>query len=167
MRKTVDLKQSIDEVRFGMFLITAAHNGKDNIQRSFRVITLSEKPVPRIGVALLTDYNISDLIRKSGYLAICVAGPKHIPTPRPQRDQRPEVDDEFIAIGAVKTRATILEAPLVEDCSAYLECALEQEVIVQDRSLFICRVIACQVDDSIVPPVRVRGRDIDLTQHAP
>jgi len=163
MRHAVDLKRAIDEVRFGLFLVTAAHNGKDSIQRSFRVMALSEKPAPRIGVALLTDYEISDLIRKSGHLAVSVAGPRHIPQPRPLRDQRPAVADEFTAIGAVKTRASVIGAPLIEDCSAYLECALEQEVIVQDRSLFICRVLACQVDDSIVPPVRVRGRDIDLT----
>ena len=96
-------------------------------------------------------------------LAVNVAGPKHIPTPRPPRENRPVVDDEFAAIGAVKKKAMGLEAPLVADCAAYLECAVEQEITVQDRSLFICRVLSCQVDEDVVPPVRVRGRDIDLT----
>ncbi len=163
MRTTVDLKHAIDEVRSGLFLITAAHEGRDNIQRSFRVIALSEKPEPRIGVALLSNYDISDLIRNSGQLVVNVAGPKHIPAPRPLRSQRPVVEDEFAAIGAVKTSASKVQAPLIEDCSAYLECAVEQEVVVQDRSLFVCRVLACQVDEAIVPAVRVRGHDLNLT----
>jgi flavin reductase (DIM6/NTAB) family NADH-FMN oxidoreductase RutF len=164
VRQVVDLQRALDEVGPGRFLVTAAHNGRANVQRSFRVMALSEQPEPRIGVALLTDYDISNLIRASGELVVNVAGPKHIPQPRPPRAERPKVEDEFAAIGAVQVPALRVQAPLVEDCAAYLECALEQEVLVQDRSLFICRVLVCQVDDAIAPVVRLRGRDLDPSQ---
>jgi len=163
MRRVVDLKRAIDEVGPGRFLVTAAFDGRDNIQRSFRVMALSEAPEPRIGVALLTHYNISDLIRKSGQLVVNVAGPMHIPAPRPPRSARAAVDDEFAAIGAIRAPAVRVQAPLVEDCAAYLECAMEREINVEDRSLFICRVLVCQVDESIMPVMRIRGRDLDPT----
>jgi flavin reductase (DIM6/NTAB) family NADH-FMN oxidoreductase RutF len=165
VREVVDLRRAIDEVGPGRFLVTAAHDGQDNVQRSFRVMALSEEPEPRIGVALLAHYPISELIRRSGELVVNVAGPKHIPRPRPPRAARPAVEDEFAAIGAVRTPALRVGAPLIEDCAAYLECALEQEVVVQDRSLFICRVLVCQVDAAILPVVRVRGRDLDPTPY--
>ncbi len=164
MHAVVDLKRALDEVGPGRFLITAAYQGVDNVQRSFRVIALSEDPEPRVGVALLTHYPISELIRQSGEFAINVAGPKHIPAPRPPRTERPPVADEFDEIGAVRMAALKVQAPLVEDCAGYIECALEQEVLVQDRSLFIGRVLVCQLDDTILPVVRVRGRDVELAQ---
>ena len=43
MRQVVDLQHALDEVGPGRFLITAAHNGHANVQRSFRVMALSEK----------------------------------------------------------------------------------------------------------------------------
>jgi hypothetical protein len=40
---------------------------------------------------------------------------------------------------------------------------MEQEVMIQDRSLFVCRVIALQVAQEIAPLARVRGKDLDMT----
>ncbi|GEM_PF-588134 len=163
MYTTVPLQRALEEVGLGLFLVTAAYQGEDNVQRSFRVVPLSEKPEPRIGVAMLTDYKISELIRGSGQLIVNVSGPVHIPKPRPPRHDRPLVADEFAAIDAVRMPAALLEAPRVRDCAAYLECAVEQEVIVQDRSLFVCRVLQCDVDEEISPAVRIRGKGLDVT----
>jgi flavin reductase (DIM6/NTAB) family NADH-FMN oxidoreductase RutF len=157
-----DPTDSLRELVAGFYLITAAHDGRDSVQRSWRVMALSEGPTPRVGVALLTHYAIADLARSSGQLAINVAGPRHIPLPRPPRTERPAVADEFAAIGAIKMPARVVGAPLVEGCAAYLECAVEQEVVVEDRSLFVCRVVAFERDEAIIPVVRVRGRDLDL-----
>jgi flavin reductase (DIM6/NTAB) family NADH-FMN oxidoreductase RutF len=153
---------SLRELVSGFYLITAAHGGRDNVQRSWRVMALSEGPEPRVGVALLTHYHIAELIRSSKQLAINVAGASHIPAPRPPRTDRAAVEDEFAAIGAVKAPARVVQAPLIQGCAAYLECAVEQEVIVQDRSLFVCRVLAFQREEAIEPLVRVRGRDLEL-----
>lgn len=163
---TTPLGRALPEVGLGFFLITGAYEGRDSVQRGFRVIPLSEGTEPRIGVALLTSYEISDLIRRSGELVVNVAGPKHIPPPRPPRHERPPISDEFEGINATRMPASIVQAPLVKDCAAYVECAVEQEVLVGDRSLFIARVLACQVDDAILPVVRVRGHDLDLTGFA-
>jgi flavin reductase (DIM6/NTAB) family NADH-FMN oxidoreductase RutF len=163
MRQAVNLSEAIYHVSLGRYLITAAFEGRDNVQRSFRVVAFSEKPEPRLGVVLVSAFDISDLIRKSRELAVNVIGPKQLAPPRPPRAERPPVDDEFAAMKAVRVPASKIQAPLVKDCAAYVECAVEQEFVVQDRSLFVCRALACQIDPSVIPVARVRGRDLDVT----
>lgn len=169
MREAVDVSEAIYHVSMARFLITAAFAGRDNVQRSFRVVAFSEEPEPRLGVVLVSAFDISDLIRKSGELAVNVIGPKQLAPSRPPRAKRPPVADEFAEMKAVKIPALKIQAPLVRDCAAYVECAVEQEVVVQDRSLFVCRALACQIDPAIIPVARIRDRDLDLTalSHAP
>ena len=55
--------------------------------------------------------------------------------------------DKFAALGVEPIESTIVEAPRVSGCAAYIECQLRDRVTAGDHDLFIAEVVYVAADD--------------------
>lgn len=130
-------------------LVSSAHDGQQNVMAAAWAMPLDFDP-PKILVVIDKATHTRKLMEASGEFALNV----------PCRYQAQAVVaagsasgadcDKFAASGLQAMPAQRIAAPLVQGCSAYLECRIIQEPHNQQQyDLFIAEVVAAQADSRV------------------
>ena len=127
-------------------LVTAAWRGHPNIMTAAWVFPLSIEP-PLVGVAVSPLRLTHDMIAASEEFALNIPGPRlrekvHFCGMTSGRDR-----DKWHEAHLTPLPAKRIEAPLVEECLAHIECGVEQAIVVGDHTLFVGRVLAVQAEE--------------------
>jgi flavin reductase (DIM6/NTAB) family NADH-FMN oxidoreductase RutF len=73
-----------------------------------------------------------------------------------------DVEDKFVALGLDTVPAKHVQAPLVANCHANVECRLLKEVALDGLFLFVGEALASYVDDQVPPVGRLAGKTFRL-----
>jgi flavin reductase (DIM6/NTAB) family NADH-FMN oxidoreductase RutF len=154
-------------------LVSAAHQGQRNIMAAAWAMPLDFDP-PKVAVVLDKSTWTRTLLEGAGTFAL------QVPT-RAQLDLtealgnssgreivEKEGYDKFAAYGLRTFAGVATDAPLLEDCAAWLECRLLPEPPIQQRyDLFLGEVIAAQADERVFSEGRwhFEGHDDLRTLH--
>jgi flavin reductase (DIM6/NTAB) family NADH-FMN oxidoreductase RutF len=145
---------AIDLMPAGLFVMTAAHGGRDNWQFVVRGIGISAGP-PTIVLVGLSPRNLTtELAEASGefVLAVCsTAQAGAVVASRGLTGHKTE--DKFAAVGMQRLPATQVQAPLIADARACLECRIQSKFPAGDRQMYVAEVVAVHHDPKANPVV--------------
>lgn len=130
-------------------LISTAHGGRRNVMAAAWVMPIDFEPC-RLAAVIAADTWTRELLEASGE---CVL---HAPTTA-QLDLTWAVGstsgrngDKFERHGIATSEASVVGAPLVDGCAAWLECRVVAEPGVQQRyDLFVLECVAAWADDTL------------------
>jgi flavin reductase (DIM6/NTAB) family NADH-FMN oxidoreductase RutF len=153
MFNNVELSKAYRLLNHGpTILVSARHNGKQNIMAAAWNMPLDFDP-PKITVVIDKSAYTRELIEASGTFAINVPRVAQIDIVRKvgTTSGRDLVDtDKFALYGLETFPATEIDAPLLKDCVAWLECKLIPEPHNQNTyDLFIAEVVEAQADERV------------------
>ncbi|HMF50229.1 MAG TPA: flavin reductase family protein, partial [Candidatus Saccharimonadales bacterium] len=145
MLKEVALPQAYRVTPTGLYLISTAYQGKRNVQFAFRALGISDEP-PLILIGI-QDKNFSrEVIQKSGEFVLNVCSVNQLHAVDKSRDlSGRNVEDKFVALELDTIPAKHVQAPLVADCHANVECKLVNEVEVEGLYLFVGQALAAHL----------------------
>jgi flavin reductase (DIM6/NTAB) family NADH-FMN oxidoreductase RutF len=161
MLREVALPQAYRATPTGLYLISTAWEGKRNVQFAFRALGISDDP-PLLVIGI-QDKNFSrEMIQKSKeFVNVCSQNQLHA-VDRSRDLSGRDVEDKFVALGLDILPAKHVQAPLVRDCHANVECRLVNEFSVDGLFLFVGEAIASYVDDQVPPVGRLAGKTFRL-----
>lgn len=73
--------------------------------------------------------------------------------------------DKFVAAGLTPADAVAIEAPLVEECVAHIECGLVERLTLADHDLFVGEVLAVSADEAAFSDRWLLGEGVELLHH--
>lgn len=147
MRAPVDLAKSYLLLNHGpVTLVTSAHDGRRNVMAASWAMPVDFYP-PKVAVVIDKNTYTRELIEASGEFVL------NIPTSA-QAGQVLAVgncsgrdSDKFDRFGLSTKQATVVSAPLIASCAAWLECKVMREPHNQgNHDLFLANVVAAHAD---------------------
>jgi flavin reductase (DIM6/NTAB) family NADH-FMN oxidoreductase RutF len=159
MYQRVATPQAIDLMPAGLFLMTAAHEGRDNWQFVVRGLGITAGP-PTIVLVGLSPRNLTtQLADASGEFVLAVCSTAQAPIVARSRGLTGhEVGDKFAVVGLRRLPATQVRAPLIADAHACLECRIQHKFPAGDRQMYVAEVVALHYDPSCPPVVHYDHR---------
>jgi len=146
--------QSIDVMPAGLFIMTAAHEGRDNWQFVVRGLGITGGP-PTIVLLGLSERNFTtQLATQSGEFVLVVCSAAQAEAVEKSRGMSGRnTDDKFAEVGLRRLPATAVAAPLVADAHACMECRIQGTFPAGDRTMYVAEVVALHVDHAAPPLV--------------
>ncbi len=131
---------ALDFISYGLYVVTAAHEGKINGQTANSVFQLTVAP-PQIAVALNKRNLTHEFVLASGKLAVSILAREQIQTVKSFGYRSGRDGDKFAGVEYVTGRNG---CPILAECSAYLEAEVVagKTVDVGSHTLFVARVTA-------------------------
>ena len=162
MLREIALPQAYRTTPTGLYLISSAWRDKRNVQFAFRALGISDEP-PLLVIGI-QDKNFSrEMIQKSKEFVVNVCSQNQLHAVDRSRDlSGRDVEDKFGALGLDTLPAKHVQAPLVANCHANVECRLVNEFLVDGLYLFVGKAIASYVDDQVPPVGRLAGKTFRL-----
>jgi flavin reductase (DIM6/NTAB) family NADH-FMN oxidoreductase RutF len=150
MRVSVALEHSWRLLNHGpTTLITTAHAGRRNVMAAAWVMPIDFTP-PKIIAVVAQSTLTREMLEAS---RACVL---HAPTTEQLRQTYAAGSvsgrdtDKFAELGLRTAPASIVEAPLIEGCAAWLECKVIEEPAMQERyDMFVLECVAAWADDTL------------------
>jgi flavin reductase (DIM6/NTAB) family NADH-FMN oxidoreductase RutF len=167
MRVSVPLRRAYKLINHGpTTLITAASGGRRNVMTAAWVMAIDFDPAKLIAVIAADTYT-RRLIEESGEFVVNVPTLRMIDAVYAAGQVSGDDVDKLATLALVTSPASIVGAPLVEGCAAWLECKVFPEPHMQERyDLFVGDVVAAWADDaSFVDGVWRFAREEDRTLH--
>lgn len=149
MRVAVPLRRAYKLINHGpTTLITSAAGGRRNVMAAAWVMALDLEP-PKVAAVIAEDTFTRKLVEAAGEFVINVPTYAMIDAVYAVGKESGEDDDKFATHGLTTTPASIVGAPLLEGCAAWLECRILREQEIQERyDLFVAEVVAAWADDA-------------------
>ena len=149
MRTPVDLAHAYRLVNHGpVTIVSAAHEGKENCMAVAWCMALDFKP-PKLAVVLAADTFTRTLVEASGQLVVQVPPRKMLDVLDGIGNCTGKSVDKWEKFGLERARGAKVKAPLVEGCTAWLECrVIPEEHIAEAYDLFVVEVVAAWADDA-------------------
>jgi flavin reductase (DIM6/NTAB) family NADH-FMN oxidoreductase RutF len=127
-------------------LVSTMYRDQPNVMTAAWLLPLSLDPV-RIGVAVHPTRLTHEFISKTEWFALNIPNvdlitPVHTCGMRSGRD-----GDKFAATGLTPTEAQEIEAPLIAECVAHIECGVAERLTLGDHDLFVGSVMAVSALD--------------------
>lgn len=135
-------------------LVTSAHKGHCNIMAAAWNMPLDFDP-PKVAIVIDKKTYTRELIEASGSFAISVpcrtqAGMVVQVGSITGREMSGTITDKFAEFGVQTFAASVIEAPLVQGCSAWLECKVIPEPHIQQTyDLFVAEIVSAQADEKV------------------
>ncbi len=167
MRASVPLRRAYKLINHGpTTLITSASGGRRNVMTAAWVMAVDFDPA-KIVAMIAADTFTRKLIEASGEFVVNVPTAKMIDTVYAAGQVSGEEVDKLATLGLATSPASIVAAPLLEGCAAWLECRVVPEPHMQERyDLFVGDVVAAWADDaSFADGVWRFPHDEDRTLH--
>ncbi len=132
-----EIKEVIDLLTHGVYIIGVKDGSKINWMTAAWVNQVSSKP-PMISVAIGKSHYTSELIPKAKSFSVNILSPEQIELARKcgfvsGRNQNKLHEEEFTYLTT--------GAPILSNCTGYLDCELSHQIKVGDHILFIGTVI--------------------------
>ena len=154
-RRAVELAHASRLVNHGpTVLVCTQHEGRRNVMAAAWSMPVEFTP-PRIAVVIDKSTTTAEMARASGQLALCVPGAAiaDLCTTVGQTrgaDLHAEGTDKFARYGIAHFSGPVLGLPLVEGCSAWMECRVIPEPHTQQTyDTWFVEVVSAQADDRI------------------
>jgi flavin reductase (DIM6/NTAB) family NADH-FMN oxidoreductase RutF len=162
MLQEIPLAQAYRVTPTGLYLISTVYEGKRNVQFAFRALGISDAP-PLLLIGI-QDKNFSrEMIQKSGEFVLNVCSENQLQAVDKSRDlSGREVEDKFVALGLTALPATQVQAPLVADCHASVECRVVSDFSTEGLHLFVGKALAAHLDYQVPPVGRLAGKNYRL-----
>jgi len=167
MRVPVPLRRAYKLINHGpTTLITSADGDRRNVMTAAWVMAVDFDP-PKVVAVIAAGTFTRTLVEASGAFVVNVPTVKMIDVVYAAGQVSGEDEDKF-ALHALRTSpGTLVGAPLLDGCAAWLECRVVPEPHMQERyDLFVGDVVAAFADDaSFVDGVWRFPKDADRTLH--
>jgi flavin reductase (DIM6/NTAB) family NADH-FMN oxidoreductase RutF len=148
MRKAVELSHAFRLVNHGpVTLVSAAHDGKENVMAVAWCMALDFKP-PKLAVVLAEATFTRELVDASGELVVQVPPKKMLDVIDGVGNCTGRDVDKWSQFSLTRSKAAKVKAPLVDGCLAWLECKVVPEPSMAAKyDLFVVEVVAAWADD--------------------
>ena len=149
MRVAVPLRRAYKLINHGpTTLITSASGDRKNVMAAAWVMGIDYEPA-RVAAVIAEDTFTRRLIEESGEFVVNVPTAAMIDVVYAVGKVSGEDEDKIATHVLATSPASIVVAPLVEGCAAWLECRVIPEPGVQGRyDLFVADVVAAWADDA-------------------
>lgn len=150
-RVAVDLAKAYRLLNHGpTVLVSAAHKGRRNVMAAAWNMPLDFNP-PKVAVVIDKQTYTRTLIEASGEFVLSVPPVALIQQVVAAGNQTGrDLDDKFEVCGLGAAPASLVAAPLVEGCVAWLECRVLPEPAMAERyDLFLAEVVAAWADPAV------------------
>ena len=154
-RVAVPLRRAYKLINHGpTTLITSAAGGKRNVMAAAWVMGLDYDP-PKVAAVIAAKTFTRPLIESSGEFVVNVPTAAMAEAVYAAGSTTGEDENKFEKYGFVTSPASIVDAPFIEGCAAWLECKVVPEPYMQEKyDLFVGDVVAAWADpDSFVEGV--------------
>jgi len=127
-------------------LLTSHHRDRDNVMPAAWVTPLSKDP-PLLGVAIHRQAFTHELIWRSEQFAINVPGrPLMEAVAKLGTISGRDVEDKLTWASLTSEEPSQIDAPLVRECLAWIECHVVNAVEVGDHTLFVGQAVAAKAE---------------------
>jgi flavin reductase (DIM6/NTAB) family NADH-FMN oxidoreductase RutF len=151
---TVDVREAVELMPTGLFLLTAAHDGQDNWQFVQRGLGLNAGPPATLLVVLSHRNRTTELVDASGEFGLAICSPRQAEIVIGSRGVSGHaVDDKFAQFGLERLPAQHIKAPLIADSFANMECRVIDTHSLGDRSVYVAEVLAMYHNPAAEPTV--------------
>ena len=167
MRVPVPLRRAYKLINHGpTTLITSAFGDRRNVMTAAWVMGIDFDPAKVVAV-IAADTFTRTLVTVSGEFVVNVPTVRMIDAVYAAGQVTGEDEDKFATHGLATEPASIVGAPLLSGCAAWLECRVVPEAHMQEQyDLFVADVVAAWADDaSFVDGVWRFPTDEDRTLH--
>jgi len=128
-------------------LLTSHHKDRDNVMPAAWVTPLSKDP-PLVGVAIHPQRFTHGLVWNGEQFAINVPGrPLMEAVAKLGTASGRDVEDKLAWAGLTTVEASEIDAPLIAECLAWIECHVVNAVEVGDHTFFVGQVVAAQAEE--------------------
>jgi flavin reductase (DIM6/NTAB) family NADH-FMN oxidoreductase RutF len=150
MRVPVELRRAYRLINHGpTTIITAAAGERRNVMAAAWVMPLDFDPA-RVAAVISKDTLTRDLIEASGELVVNLPTVAQLDLAYAVGKQSGHQTDKFALHDIAVEPATLVAAPLIAGCAAWLECRLVSEPDLERRyDLFVLDVLAAWADDRL------------------
>ncbi len=160
MKKDVPLWQAYRLVQSGaVALVTTRYLDKVNVMPASWISPVSYDP-PRIGIAIAFTRMTHDLIRRSEAFVLNIPGrPLAEQVDRAGHISGRDVDDKLSELGLTGADADEIDAPLIDECLAHIECGVVEAIELGDHVWFVGEVLAAKADEEAFDETWLLGED--------
>jgi len=145
--------RTIDLMPAGLFIMTAAHEGRDNWQFVVRGLGITDGPPTIVVVGLSLRNYTTALAEAAGEFVLVVCSARQAAAVAASRGLKGrEMEDKFASVGLERLPARKVQAPLIAGAHACLECRIQSRFPAGDRELFVAEVVELHVD-AATPPI--------------
>jgi flavin reductase (DIM6/NTAB) family NADH-FMN oxidoreductase RutF len=146
MRRTIELADALRLLNGGpVALLTTRFRTETNVMPVIWTVSLSRRP-PLIGVAVNPSRHSHDMIRFAEEFALNFPG-RDLLNHTHYFGAISGADVGKLELAKLATvRATKIDAPLIENCLAHVECSLEDALRLGDHTFFVGRVLFVQAE---------------------
>lgn len=153
MRQAVDLPHAYRLLNHGpTVLVSAAHDGRRNVMAAAWAMPLDFDP-PKVAVVIDKNTYTRGLVEASGHFVLnvpCRAFADEAYTVGSISGRDLGDDDKFRRYALGSVNGSLVDAPLLEGCVAWLECRRLPEPHNEQRyDLFLGEVVAASADDRV------------------
>jgi flavin reductase (DIM6/NTAB) family NADH-FMN oxidoreductase RutF len=149
-----DPRETLNVMPAGLFLLTAAHGGRDNWQFVVRGLGMVSGPPALVAVGLNQRNLTTQLADAAGEFVLVVCSEAQAPVvERSLGLTGRETDDKFALVGLERLPATHVQAPLLADAHACIECRTISKHPAGNYHLYVAEVLALHVDRARQPVV--------------
>lgn len=127
-------------------LVSSAHGGRRNVMAAAWNMALDFDP-PKVAVVIDKSTLTRELVEAAGEFVLNVPSRKQAALTLAVGTQSGREVDKFLDAGAGAAPASVVGAPLIEACLAWLECRVIPEPHIQQTyDLFLAEVVAAWAD---------------------
>jgi flavin reductase (DIM6/NTAB) family NADH-FMN oxidoreductase RutF len=149
-----DPQETLNVMPAGLFLVTAAHDGRDNWQFVVRALGMVPGPPALVAVGLNLRNLTSQLADAAGEFVLTVCSEAQAPVVARSRGLTGrETEDKFAVVGLERQPATHVQAPLIADAHACIECRVVSKHPAGNYHLYVAEVLALHHDPERQPLV--------------
>jgi flavin reductase (DIM6/NTAB) family NADH-FMN oxidoreductase RutF len=127
-------------------IVTTAWRGMTNATPIAWTAPLSMQP-PLVGAVIHPHRHTADMIRFSEEFAINIPGPSLLKQTAFLGSQTGLNTNKLESAGLAVFHGDRIDAPLIEDCLAWIECGLQDVIQIGDHTLFVGKVVRVQALD--------------------
>ncbi len=141
-KRALDLPQAARILEPGpLALITSLHRGQHNIMTASWMMPLGFGP-PRLGVAIHPSRLTHELITRSETFGLSIPTLELLNAVHRCGMESGRELDKFLTAKLTPVDGMEIDAPLVGECVAHIECGLVQRLRLADHDLFVAEVLA-------------------------
>ena len=150
MRKAVELEKAYRLMNHGpTVLISSSYQGKANVMAAAWTMPLDFSP-PKVAIVIDKNTFSRGQIEKSGEFVICIPTVQQTDLTTAVGSCSGEQMDKFAEYKIGTEPASLVAAPLIKGCAAWLECKLISEPHIQNTyDLLLGEVVAAWADDTL------------------
>jgi flavin reductase (DIM6/NTAB) family NADH-FMN oxidoreductase RutF len=146
-KRSLDVRKVTGLVNHGpTVLATSRHAGKSNLITLAWTTPVSANP-PMIAVAVAPTRFSHDLISRSGQFVLNVPPSGLLPAVWHCGTVSGRDEDKFAGSGLTEEAAAVVDAPLVAECFAHIECRVAAAPVLGDHTLFVGEIVAVAAEE--------------------